>query len=165
MSVPIEIILAVIGSNAIFSFLTFLITRKDNKNNRIDDLEDALKKGLDEREQTGKNRYLEHQESIKKLNEAIIQLTKNDTEMKEYMHDVGDGIVGLGHDKLIYLTDKYQARGKITLKEKANLTAIYVPYHNLGGNGDAKLGYEYAMNLPTIKEEEAWEIDRKGVNK
>lgn len=74
--------------------------------------------------------------------------------------NMSDAIVGLGHDKLLYLTDKISRRGKITLKEKTNLTGIYVPYHALGGNGDGKTGYEYCMTLPVCTDEDAEEMDR-----
>lgn len=74
--------------------------------------------------------------------------------------NMSDAIVGLGHDKILYLTDKIQRRGKITLKEKTNLTGIYVPYHELGGNGDGKTSYEYCMTLPICTDEDAEEADR-----
>lgn len=74
--------------------------------------------------------------------------------------NMSDAIVGLGHDKILYLTDKIQRRGKITLKEKTNLECIYIPYHALGGNGDGKTGYEYCMTLPICTEEDADEMDR-----
>ena len=160
LSATAQIIIAVIGSSAFFTFIQFLIQRRDNKKNQIEEIKEEFHKGLDEREETGKARYTEHQESIAKLNEAIMKLTENDTQMKKYMRYVGDEIMGLAHDKLVYLTNKYQARGAITLKEKATLEAIYVPYHEgLGGNGDGEQGYLYAMQLPVISDEEALKRD------
>lgn len=180
----IQIIITVIGSGAIFSFLQFLITRHDNKADKVEELykkidegltkqesitdeiqkslQLELKEGLAERELTGKQRYEEHQQAIKKLNEIISQLTKNDTEQSQYIKYIGDELMGLAHDKLVYLTDRFQARGAITLKEKATLEAIYKPYHEgLGGNGDGKTGYEYAMQLPVVTDAKAAEMDRK----
>jgi hypothetical protein len=161
------VFLTIIGSGALFSFIQFLIQRKDilkkeEKEDQISQLRHELKEGLDDRENRGLQRYTEHQEAIAKLNEAILQLTENDTQMKEYMKYVGDEIVGLAHDKLVYLTDKYQERGAITLKEKATLEAIYVPYHSgLGGNGDGKAGYEFAMQLPIVTDSQAHEMDKR----
>ena len=183
----VQIMLAVVGSSALFSFVQFLITRRDNKkkeaktdkiddlkkelmtaleknnsdySDRYDELKESLVDGLNDREERGKARYEEHQQSIKKLNEAILQLTSNDTEMKKYMKHIGDEIMGLAHDKLIYLSDRFQERGAITLKEKSNLVSIYTPYHDgLGVNGDGKAGYEYCMKLPVITEEEARQLD------
>ena len=179
-----QIIIAVIGSGAIFSFIQFLIQRRDNKANKIDQLckkidedmkaqseeskqryrilQKELKDGLDERENTGKERFLQHQEAIQKLNEAIFQLTKNDTEQNQRLKYIGDELMGLAHDKLVYLTDHYQARGAITLKERATLEAIYKPYHEgLGGNGDGEQGYKYAIQLPVVTDSKAIEIDKK----
>ena len=165
MSVITQIVLTILGSGAFFSFVQFLIQRKDkekelDRTNQIEELRAELRQGLDEREERELSKYNEHRESIIKLNEAIFQLTENDTQMKEYMKHVGDEVVGLAHDKLVYLTDKYQERGAITLKEKATLEAIYTPYHDgLGGNGDGKTGYEFAMRLPIVTDIQAREMD------
>lgn len=127
----------------------------------IEELSEEMKKGITAQQEWGFKHYNEHEESIKKLNEAILQLTKNDTEIKEYIKYVGDEIMGLAHDKLVYLTDHYQARGAITLKEKSTLEAIYRPYaEGLGGNGDGKTGFEYAMQLPVVSDEKARKMDR-----
>jgi hypothetical protein len=49
---------------------------------------------------------------------------------------------------------------KITLKEKSNLQALYIPYAALGGNGDGKTGYDHCMTLDVVSEERALELDR-----
>lgn len=68
-------------------------------------------------------------------------------------------ILGLGHDKIIQLTDQYVRRGCITLKEKRNLEFLYKPYAGLGGNGDCQIGYDACQRLPVVSEEEAIEAD------
>lgn len=68
-------------------------------------------------------------------------------------------ILGLGHDKIIQLTDKYVRRGYITLKEKRNLEFLYKPYADLGGNGDCQIGYDACQRLPVVSEEEAIQAD------
>ena len=68
-------------------------------------------------------------------------------------------LLGLGHDKIIYLTDKFVRRGCITLKEKRNLEFLYKPYADLGGNGDCKIGYDACQDLPVVSEEEAARAD------
>lgn len=68
-------------------------------------------------------------------------------------------LLGLGHDKIIYLTDKFVRRGCITLKEKRNLEFLYKPYADLGGNGDCKIGYDACQKLPVVSEEEAADAD------
>lgn len=163
----VQIVVTVIGSGAFFSFLQFLITRKDKKkedekNDKFNKLQQEFTDGLREREQTSIDRYNEHKEAIGKLEKAINQLTENDTKITQYMNSIGNGVMGLAHDRLIALTDHYQKRGCITLKEKANLDAIYKPYHDgLGGNGDGKMGYEYCMQLPVVSEEEARDANVK----
>lgn len=64
-------------------------------------------------------------------------------------------LLGLGHDKIIELTDKFVRRGAITLKEKRNLEFLANPYFEAGGNGDAKIGYDACQKLPVISDEDA----------
>jgi len=68
-------------------------------------------------------------------------------------------LLGLGHDKLVYLTDKYVRRGAISLKEKRNLEFLYKPYAELGGNGDCKVGYDACQRLPVVSDDEAQHMD------
>lgn len=47
-------------------------------------------------------------------------------------------LVGLGHDRIMFLGIKYIERGWITQDEYENLrTYLYEPYSKLGGNGSA----------------------------
>lgn len=64
-------------------------------------------------------------------------------------------LLGLGHDKIMYLTEKYVQRGAITLKEKRNLQFLYDPYIEMGGNGDCRIGYEACQKLEVISDEES----------
>ena len=68
-------------------------------------------------------------------------------------------LLGLGHDKILHITDKLVRRGCITLKEKRNLEYLWVPYNSLHGNGDCKIGYDACQLLPVVSEEKAEEID------
>ena len=68
-------------------------------------------------------------------------------------------LLGLGHDKLLYLTNRIVRRGGITLKERTNLEYLYKPYSQLGGNGDCETGYKECIKLPTIDDEKAEQLD------
>lgn len=70
-----------------------------------------------------------------------------------------DLLFGLGHDKIIYLTDRYVKRGAITLKEKRNLEILYTPYIAMGGNGDCKVGYEACQRLKIVSDDDAEQMD------
>ena len=110
-----QILVAIIGSNALFTFVQFLITRHDNAKNALSQHEKAQ----------------------------------------------NDMLIGLGHDKLLYLTDKFVQRGGITLKERRNLDYLYKPYHAAGGNRECQIGYEACEKLPTLSDEEAATLERK----
>lgn len=68
-------------------------------------------------------------------------------------------LIGLGHDRVISLTDRYVRRGSITLKEKRNLEYLYAPYRDMGGNGDCKIGYDACQELPVVSDEAADQAD------
>lgn len=169
----IKDLITLLISGGFFVFLQFLINRHDTRNDRIRQLDNKIDSGLEDRENTGKQRYEEHKEAIEELRQAIIQLADSTKETQDMLmqsiernqkteENLADLVVGLGQDRIIHLCDTYQKRGAMTIKEQANLTAIYVPYHDkLGGNGYGKKGYEYCMALPVVTEEEAHEMDKK----
>ncbi len=54
-------------------------------------------------------------------------------------NDYKNMLVGLAHDRIVYMGMKYVQRGSITRDEYENLhDYLYVPYAALGGNGSAK---------------------------
>ena len=58
-------------------------------------------------------------------------------------------IVGLGHDRIMYLGMKYIERGWITRTEYENLEKwLYEPYLAIGGNGSAKKIMTEVNKLP-----------------
>lgn len=60
-----------------------------------------------------------------------------------------DMLIGLGHDRIIYLGTKYLQRGWITHAEYENLKEyLYRPYEALGGNGSAKKIMDEVEKLP-----------------
>ena len=128
----------------------------------IKDLSEEVKKGLEERETKGAERYEEHKEAINELRQTMISLAKNTDEVAKLGKYMGQSLMALTHDKIVFLGKQYQKRGAITLAEKNNLKLLYEPYHNgLGGNSDGEGYYTYCMNLPVITDEEALEMDKK----
>ena len=63
-------------------------------------------------------------------------------------------ILGLGHDRIIYLCEKYIDRGWISSDEYENLNEyLFAPYLKMGGNGTAKRLMALVENLPTKRVE------------
>ena len=61
-------------------------------------------------------------------------------------------LIGLGHDRIIYLGLCYIERGWITQDEYENLhDYLYVPYQQMGGNGSVKKIIEEVNKLPIRK--------------
>jgi hypothetical protein len=147
-----EIILAMI-SGGVFVFLQFLISRYDSKHSELNDIREDIKGIRDYTEQNKK--------SIEDLRSILISIETDNKKQSELINLQAQEIIGLGHDKLVYLTNQIAQRGCITLKEIANLEALYQPYHAMGANGDGKAGYEHCMKLDVVSEERARELDRE----
>lgn len=61
-------------------------------------------------------------------------------------------LLGLGHDRILYLGMQYLQRGYITKDEYENLyDYLYLPYEKMGGNGSAKRVMEEVNKLPLYK--------------
>lgn len=180
----LQILITVLGSGALFSFLQFLIQRKDNRDERhieeqFKTVREEIREDLEEREKTGKERYDEHHETIKEImrdhkedfNKLVARfddLKENDRRLEEKIEKIAtnqqnacDALIGIAHDKIVYMTDKITERGYITLKEQATLDSIYGPYRTMGGNSHAKAGYEHCRDLDVISDEEAKKMDEE----
>lgn len=58
-------------------------------------------------------------------------------------------LIGLGHDRIVYLGMKYIERGWVTKDELENLVDyLYKPYEKMGGNGTAKKIVDDVKRLP-----------------
>lgn len=61
-------------------------------------------------------------------------------------------LIGLGHDRIIYLGMSYITRGWITEDEFENLNDyLYKPYKRAGGNGSAEKVMNDVKKLPMYK--------------
>jgi len=76
------------------------------------------------------------------------QQTKNKEE-SELEHAKTELLVGLAHDRILYLGESYIERGWITVQEYENLhDYLYKPYAACGGNGTAKVVIDKVKQLP-----------------
>lgn len=58
-------------------------------------------------------------------------------------------LVGIAHDRIVYLGMKYIERGYLSEDEYENICDyLYEPYSKLGGNGSAKRVIEEVRKLP-----------------
>ena len=74
---------------------------------------------------------------------AFLQNRRDKKDVKTQM------LVGLAHDRIIYLGMQYIDRGFITQDEYENLYEyLYKPYEKLGGNGSAKRIMQEVNKLP-----------------
>lgn len=63
-------------------------------------------------------------------------------------------LIGMAHDRIMYLGMSYIERGYITSDEYENLQEyLYKPYEKAGGNGSAKRVMLEVNKLPIVKSE------------
>ena len=75
-------------------------------------------------------------------------------------------ILGLGHDKLVYLCTKYIERGWISSDEHEDLTKyLYEPYTKMGGNGTVKRLMAEVNKLPIHKMTYIQQVQQNKKNK
>ena len=73
---------------------------------------------------------------------------KEDEELKNQ----SQMLLGLGHDRIIFLGTEYLKKGSISEHEFENLNKyLYEPYKKLGGNGTAEKIMEDVKKLPVKK--------------
>lgn len=71
-------------------------------------------------------------------------------------------LVGLAHDRIVWLGMQYIERGWITNDEYENLDLyLFKPYEELGGNGSAEKIMSEVRNLPMHKDKD-W-MERHGI--
>ena len=74
-------------------------------------------------------------------------------------------ILGLGHDAIFRVAEKYIHRDGITLSELDDLeTYLFKPYSEMGGNGTAAAIVQKCRQLPVITEQEAERRDSQHEN-
>ena len=77
---------------------------------------------------------------------AYIQKKNENKDVKSQM------LIGLAHDRIVYLGMVYIERGYITQDEYENLhDYLYIPYEKMGGNGSAKRIMTEVNKLPIHK--------------
>ena len=87
-----------------------------------------------------KKQEIRFEELERKRKEEAEAEEKNDVKTKL--------LVGLAHDRLIYLTNKYLEEGWISSENYENLTYMYEPYIKGGGTGTVKRNMEKVEKLP-----------------
>lgn len=65
---------------------------------------------------------------------------------------ISKAVLALLHDKLYYLCEKHIHKGSITVDEFDNLTYLFEPYKEMGGNGVCEHLYNECKALPKKKE-------------
>ena len=71
-------------------------------------------------------------------------------------------LMGLAHDRIMYLSGHYLKRGYIAKEEYEDLiTYLYEPYLELGGNGSAKHIIEDQVNKLPVMSREEWNRRQK----
>lgn len=190
--VIVAIVVALIGAIGAalgggFAFAQFLIKRKDEKeaNNVQHLIDEAVEKakremheefmkGLQEREQTGLQRFNINSEQITKNTEQIaeiLDILKGTAEKYDTMVDTlsslnkvskacAEGVRSTLYDKICVVAKKALRRKAITVSEKTNIHQLYMSYTELQGENDkAETYHNECMRLDIVEDEDAIKMD------
>ena len=114
-----HIVVAIVGSSALFSFIQFCIARKDGK-----------------------------KDAMKDLMKAISQLQTGVDENKENMGRQNEALKALAQDRIIFLARAFLKQGYIYDDDLSNLKRMADAYHALKGNGDVNVLMDLVEKLP-----------------
>jgi hypothetical protein len=148
-----DIIIAILGSSLLSSVIGLISSRLARKDQKEDHYEE-LKKGLEEREERGAERFRIHKEKIDGIYTELRKRDEVDEAFRELM-------IGYSRDRIQFVSKQILKRKAITILEKSTLKSIYVPYEKLGGNSYGKTTYESCMAFPVVSEEEAEKMDKE----
>lgn len=161
-------------------------TRADTKDKRYDELREEFKKGLDEREATGKERFDINSKLIQENSEQIAKLlriseatnnkidnfadsvSKSFNSINKNSEVMGEGVKSVLYDKITVIYDKCLSRcdgGAITSEEESNIEQLYMSYSGLGGNGEGRTKFKKACAMKTVTKEEADRLDHAKLQK
>lgn len=177
----VTIVVALIGmvgasAGSIFGYRQFLLKRQDEKEaNNIQalideavrmakaEMQEEFNQGLQERENTGRERFAINSEAIQE-NSAQIgklvglvenQILKMDnfaesmTALNRVVKATAEAQRNTNYDRFLTVASKVLIQGEISITEKTNLKQLYTSWKDLDGR-DPKIDtmYEEAMKLP-----------------
>lgn len=125
MTETLQLILtsSVVGvlSSSLFTFITFLITRHDNK----------------------KEKKIVDCVAVQKAHE------ENFVNIETKLEGVSNLCLGLAYDRIIHVGEGYLKRGSITIDEREDFRKyLWSPYHEAGGNGSGDAMMASIDSLP-----------------
>ena len=119
----VPIILGVIASGGVWTFVQFLISRMDEKKKQKADKTDKIDKTVTEMQQA----MTELASAISTLQERI---DKNNTEMSLQ----NEAIMSIAQDRIVWLGEQYRRQGYVKINDYVTLKRMADAYRALGGN-------------------------------
>jgi hypothetical protein len=150
------LIVALVGSNALFAFVQYLITRHDNKVQRKEEKKNGSVKALEDinkKLEEGQREQKRRDERIESLSVEIDKTITMIQGLKGEQEKQGKSLMGLGHDRIVWLGSKAIQAGFISTADYDSIyNYLYLPYKALGGNGTAEKIMEDLKDLPAEPE-------------
>lgn len=123
----IKILATGLLSGGFFSWLTSRMARKDQVKDKKEAKEDRV-------------------DDMMALLQELVAWKDGETELSRKQSEM---LLGLAHDRIIYLGSKYLEQGYIDMQELDDFnTYLYEPYAVLGGNGTGEKIWERVNTLP-----------------
>lgn len=130
----VTIVITLIASSGMWTVILYFFQRHDKKTDDKDEMKESIEELTD---------------TVNNLKDSINELYQQQAKRDEQEKLNRSLLVGIAHDRIIYLGQSYTDQGWISPSDYKTLhDDMFVPYERLGGNGEAKRVMVEVNKLP-----------------
>lgn len=133
----LPIILGVIASGGVWTFVQFLISRMDEKKKQKADKSNEIAKTVNET-----------QKALTELSKAVSILQTSVDQNNRDMKLQSEALMAIAQDRIIFLAREFCKQGWIYEDDLNNLHRLADAYRDLHGNGEVKILMDMVDKLP-----------------
>lgn len=133
----LPIILGVIASGGVWTFVQFLISRMDEKKKQKADKSNEIVKTV-----------TATQKALNDLSKAVSTLQKGVDQNNKDMSLQSEALMAIAQDRIIFLAREFIKQGWIYEDDLNNLHRLADAYRDLHGNGEVKILMDMVDKLP-----------------
>ena len=135
--VIVPIILGVIASGGLWTFIQFLVNRRDEKKKQKADKSNEIAKTV-----------TATQKALNDLSKAVSTLQKSVDQNNKDMGLQSEALMAIAQDRIIFLAREFIKQGWIYEDDLNNLHRLADAYRDLHGNGEVKILMDMVDKLP-----------------
>lgn len=147
---PEQMMIGILGGGtlvgAIFSFIQFLINRKDKKRNATAILEKDIS------------------EMKKDLKALTNEMKENQKNLKYELNENREDAIVMMHDRIYQAFNHLKDLPEISVEDKCNIDYLWDRYNGRGGNHKAELMYQQICKIPVVTKYKKRDDENEKIN-